>query len=92
MNHDDVWETIDAERRSLTDMAEGLTADEWAAPSLDILVHGQDIATALQRSRAMLGPIGTILMTLVGRTAMLSQLNGPGVADLKSHLTISQAA
>jgi hypothetical protein len=33
LNRDQVWEAIDAQRRSLADLLDDLSADEWWKPS-----------------------------------------------------------
>ncbi len=47
MDLDGVWRTIDAERRSLADLLDGLSPAEWATPSLCDACRVGDVAAHL---------------------------------------------
>jgi len=86
MDRDQVWEAIGRERLSLADLLDELSAQEWETPSLCAGWRVRDVATdcAWSAGDGLLveGPIATILLILTGRSAALSQLSGPGAAEL----------
>ena len=62
MNRDQVWQVIDAQRRSLADLLEGLTGDEWQLPSLCAGWTVRDVAAHLTLQQLGLGDlIGTMV-------------------------------
>ena len=50
MNADEIWAAVDAQRRSLADLLEGLTAEQWTAPSLCDGWRVRDVAAHLTHS------------------------------------------
>ena len=47
MDHDEVWRTIDAERSSVADLLDDLSAEEWETPSLCAGWRVRDVAAHL---------------------------------------------
>lgn len=58
MNRDQIWEAIDAQRTSLTDLLEHLADDEWLQPSLCAGWTVRDVAAHLTLQQ--LGPGGAL--------------------------------
>ncbi|GAB1691118.1 maleylpyruvate isomerase family mycothiol-dependent enzyme [Krasilnikovia sp. M28-CT-15] len=52
MDRDDVWQTIDDERRSLADLLDDLSAPEWATPSLCAGWRVREVAAHLTLAHA----------------------------------------
>jgi uncharacterized protein (TIGR03083 family) len=55
MDHDEVWQTIDAERSGLADLLEDLTPAEWQTPSLCDGWRVGDVAVHLTQAHMGLG-------------------------------------
>ena len=62
MNRDQIWQAIDAQRTSLTDLLEQLADDEWLQPSLCAGWTVRDVAAHLTLQQ--LGPGATLGMML----------------------------
>ncbi|MFG2006444.1 maleylpyruvate isomerase family mycothiol-dependent enzyme [Spirillospora sp. NPDC048911] len=56
MNRDEVWETIDDQRRSLADLFDDLADHEWEAPSLCAAWRVRDVAAHLTLAHTGMGP------------------------------------
>jgi hypothetical protein len=56
----------------------------------DVLVHGGDIRIplGLGRGAEVLGPARALMLAACGRDALLDQLDGPGLAQLRDRLTV----
>jgi uncharacterized protein (TIGR03083 family) len=50
MNSDEIWAAVDAQRSGLADLLEGLTAEQWVAPSLCDGWRVRDVAAHLTHS------------------------------------------
>ena len=65
MNRDEVWQTIDAERLSLADLFEDLSAEEWETASLCADWRVRDVAAHL--TLAHMGMLPAVLAMLRAR-------------------------
>ena len=68
MNLDEVWQVIDGERRSLADLFDGLSADEWEAASLCAGWRVRDVAAHL--TLAHMGTMPAAFATLRARGSL----------------------
>ena len=53
-----------------------------------IRLHGSDIGRAWGRGEEVRGPVSALMLAVSGRTALLHQLDGPGLPELRRRLSI----
>lgn len=93
MNRDDVWQAIDDERLSLANLFGATRVWSMGRPFhaerklSGFSLVGSDHPWSAGQGRQVEGPIAAILLLLTGRPAALSQLSGPGVAELQTRLS-----
>ena len=68
MNRDQVWEAIDAQRMTVADLLEGLSADDWQQPSLCAGWTIRDVAAHLTLQQ--IGPGSAIAMMIRWRGSL----------------------
>ena len=77
MDREESWRTVEAERRSLADLLDGLTADRWETPSLCAGWRVRDVAAHVARAPQVPG-IGSMLADGVRARGSFHRLNHDG--------------
>ena len=68
---DTTWDLVETERRTLAELLDGLTPDQWAAPSLCTEWRVRDVAAHLAMTPARAPSIGTMFRALVANRGRL---------------------